>query len=324
VTPASPSNPEVSVVMAVYNGLADLAETLDSILKQAGCVFEVIVVDDGSSDGSGSLLDAMAGADARIVAIHQANQGLTRALMRGCEIARGEFIARQDVGDLSLPGRLAAQAAFLRKHPGCAFVACQHAALGPAGEHLSRGASEHDTTGSTLRNRDGKAQVSPHHGSVMFRRSTYAQAGGYRPQFYFAQDVDLWSRLIEHGDLGWVPGVLYQVKFDLASITARHRSAQQRLRDLVAQAVQLRREGLSEAEILRQAAEIRPGAKMTGEASAAASRGQAAYFVGSCLAQMNDPRGRAYLRESLRHNPLHFKSWIKLVSLSMRSWKAGQ
>jgi len=85
--------------MSVYNGGTALAATLDSVLAQEGVAFEFIVVDDGSTDGSGALLDDHAQRDERLRVIHQDNRGLTRALIRGCAAARGPFIARQDAGD---------------------------------------------------------------------------------------------------------------------------------------------------------------------------------------------------------------------------------
>jgi glycosyltransferase involved in cell wall biosynthesis len=85
----------------VYNGAFCLAKTLDSILSQEGVEFEFIVVNDGSSDKSGQILNDYAQRDSRLRIIHQENTGLTRALIRGCDAVRGEFIARQDAGDIS-------------------------------------------------------------------------------------------------------------------------------------------------------------------------------------------------------------------------------
>ena len=133
--------PEVSVVMSVYNGASHLAATLDSILSQEGVELEFIVVNDGSSDKSGQILNDYAQRDSRLRIIHQENTGLTRALIRGCDAARGEFIARQDAGDISLPGRLKSQVAVLRDREDCVFVSCWTDVVGPKGEFLytSRG-----------------------------------------------------------------------------------------------------------------------------------------------------------------------------------------
>ena len=101
------SLPEVSIVMSVYNGACYLRAAVESVLDQQGVSFEFVVVDDGSTDESGAILDEYATRDPRLRVIHQQNTGLTQALIRGCSEARGEFIARQDADDVSLPGRLA-------------------------------------------------------------------------------------------------------------------------------------------------------------------------------------------------------------------------
>ena len=101
---------EISVVMSVHNGGSDLADTMNSILSQERVQLEFIVVNDGSTDQTGQILDEYMRRDNRVRVIHQENTGLTRALIRGCAAATGEFIARQDAGDRSLPGRLRLQA----------------------------------------------------------------------------------------------------------------------------------------------------------------------------------------------------------------------
>src|SRR5262245_47015027 len=130
------TNPEVSVVMSVHNGASHLVATLDSILSQEGVELEFIAVNDGSTDKSAQILDDYAQRDDRMRVVHQDNTGLTVALIRGCGIARGEFIARQDVGDVSLPGRLARQRAILDAEPAVVMVSCATRFVGPADEEL--------------------------------------------------------------------------------------------------------------------------------------------------------------------------------------------
>ena len=84
--------PEVSVVMSVYNGARYLRAAVDSVLNQQDVSFEFIIIDDGSTDDSATILDEYASLNPRVRVIHQANGGLTRALIRGCDEARGEFI----------------------------------------------------------------------------------------------------------------------------------------------------------------------------------------------------------------------------------------
>src|SRR4051812_12365063 len=115
--------PVVSVVTSVHNGAAYLRDSLHSVLDQEGVAFEVIALDDGSTDGTPDILRQLA-AGGRLRVISQENQGLTRALHTGCLAARGEFIARHDADDRSLPGRLAKQAALLRADPSLSMASC--------------------------------------------------------------------------------------------------------------------------------------------------------------------------------------------------------
>src|SRR3954452_13603182 len=124
--------PDVSVVMSVYNGATTLRETLDSIRAQQGVELEVIVVDDGSTDGTAEILDAAKG----LRVIHQENQGLTRSLITGCRAARAPFIARHDSGDRSHPDRLRKQLDLITSADDIVLVSCSTQYVGPRGEPL--------------------------------------------------------------------------------------------------------------------------------------------------------------------------------------------
>ena len=91
-------DPLISVVMSVFNDAQHVATALDSVLSQEAVDLEFIVIDDGSTDGTGQILDGYAARDPRLRVIHQENSGLTRSLIRGCNQARGKYIARQDGG----------------------------------------------------------------------------------------------------------------------------------------------------------------------------------------------------------------------------------
>ncbi|MGH7338584.1 MAG: glycosyltransferase family 2 protein, partial [Myxococcota bacterium] len=101
--------PEVSVVMGVRNGGEELAPSVESILAQRDIALELIVVDDGSTDGTAERLAAFAARDARVRVSRQEPSGLTAALVRGCDVARAPMIARNDAGDRSHPERLRRQ-----------------------------------------------------------------------------------------------------------------------------------------------------------------------------------------------------------------------
>ena len=128
--------PDVSVVMSVYNGAAHLHETIDSILSQEGVSLEFVMVNDGSTDHSSQILKEYAERDSRVRIIHQENQGLTRALITGCAAAKGHYIARQDVGDVSLPDRLRKQITRIKQTPDIVSVSCGTRFVGPDSEYL--------------------------------------------------------------------------------------------------------------------------------------------------------------------------------------------
>src|SRR5246127_2844835 len=108
--------PAISVVMAVYNSAAVVAEAVDSVLNQTFRDFEFIIIDDGSTDSSGDILRQYAQRDARIRLYAQENCGLIASLNRGCKLAQGRYIARMDADDISLPARFEKQFRFLEEH----------------------------------------------------------------------------------------------------------------------------------------------------------------------------------------------------------------
>src|SRR5713226_1611157 len=109
--------PEVTVVMSVFNGEPYLASALESIVTQSIREFDVLVVNDGSTDRGPAILDAYAGRDSRIKVIHQPNAGIAAAANRGCALVTSPYIARMDADDVSLHNRLERQLHFLRARP---------------------------------------------------------------------------------------------------------------------------------------------------------------------------------------------------------------
>ncbi len=306
----------LSVVMGVYNSANTLAVTLDSILSQTYGDFECIVVDDGSTDDTPRILAGYASRDPRLRIIAQPNAGLTRALIAGCAAARGTYIARHDAGDLSDPRRFAMQIRALDTDAELAFVSCWTQYAGPDLEPLytARGAGPavKPIRIVDLGREHGVTDGPTHHGSVIFRRDAYERAGGYRPQFYYGQDGDLWYRLAAEGTFQIVPEVLYTARVTPDAISTSSRASQERAAKLSRLALLARSRGESEAPILEEAARVEPAHGRSRRA-----RADGLYFIGEALRRNADPRARGYLRGSIAVWPFSIRSWVRYLQ-SMR------
>ncbi len=128
-----PPAPSVSVLMPIYNAELTLAEAVESILAQTFTDFELIVVDDGSTDGSLQMLQKFAHRDTRIRIISRPNTGIAGALNEAMDAARGEFLARMDADDISLPARFEKQVAFLQEHPDVVLLGSRVMLVEPYG-----------------------------------------------------------------------------------------------------------------------------------------------------------------------------------------------
>lgn len=193
------AKPKVSVVVPVYNAGNHLVRALGSIIEQSFTEWEMICVNDGSRDGSGNVLDWFARQDSRIRVIHQDNTGIVGALNRGCEAARSDYICRMDADDIALPDRIATQYDFMQTHPDCVAVGGAIVEMDVDSSPLatSRLPGEHDQIVDRLLHR----QTGLFHPTTMIRRSAFENVGGYRKEYEWIEDHDLWLRLSMIGKL---------------------------------------------------------------------------------------------------------------------------
>jgi glycosyltransferase involved in cell wall biosynthesis len=190
--------PRISVVMAVHNCEPYLQAAVESILNQTSRDFEFIIIDDGSSDGSIAILEKYAACDQRIRLVSRGNLGLTKSLNEGLALAKGEYIARMDADDISLPERFARQVDFLDSNPG--HVAIGANVMMTDGElrplRLRPQPRTHREICRELLLGNGGAMTHP---VIIFRRAAAEKVGGYDERFVVAQDLDLLIRLSEIG-----------------------------------------------------------------------------------------------------------------------------
>jgi glycosyltransferase involved in cell wall biosynthesis len=218
----------VSVVMSVFNGGPYLEAAIESVLRQSLGSFEFVIVDDGSTDGSNRIIRGFARNHRNIVLVEQENRGLPAALNRGIEQARHDLIARMDADDLMMPVRLERQLVFLQQNEDVT-VACSHAQLiNSDGRIVGESRPELPPPGSPDR------FVAFTHSSVMMRKQDILSAGGYRDEFFYAEDQDLWARLLIRGCRFAVqPEFLMMHRVHSSSISMRNLARQHLLCELV-------------------------------------------------------------------------------------------
>jgi hypothetical protein len=210
----------LTVLMPVYNGERYLDESIASVVAQELDGFEFVIVDDGSTDSTPELLAAWAARDSRIVLLRQEeNGGPSRALNAGLAVARGEYIARQDADDLSLPGRFARQIAALGDDPAAVLVMLGRTLIDAHGKSL--GVAPHlvqppDVIRFLLHFTPGAIGVP---GQSMLRAAAVRAIGGWDESYRLAQGWELAARLSKQGPFLSLPetGMEYRVHGQRAS-----------------------------------------------------------------------------------------------------------
>lgn len=195
--------PAVSIILPVFNGQESLASALDSLISQTFRDFELIVIDDGSTDQSQAVLRAYGERDGRVKLYSQANEGLARTLNRGIQLAQGSYFARMDADDISCPERLARQVAFLDTHPEIGVVGTWVKTIGDGVEEVWRYPVRDDGIRSQLLFNSSLA-----HPTVVLRQAVLAAVGGYNGHCTVAEDYELWSRLAAYTQFANLPQVL--------------------------------------------------------------------------------------------------------------------
>jgi glycosyltransferase involved in cell wall biosynthesis len=224
------SIPAVSIVMPVYNAAEYLADAVKSILSQTFEDFDFVIVNDGSSDRSRKMLQEFARADRRINLISRPNTGIVGALNDGLKAAEAPLIARMDADDVSVPMRLQRQVDYMKAHPECVALGGRVVGTDPYGCILFR--SEHKLTHeeieTELLNGVGWALVHP---AVMMRREAIEKVGGYRAEFQWVEDLDLFLRLAEIGRLANLPEELLLYRQHTTSVNRTRGDEQAKLAD---------------------------------------------------------------------------------------------
>ena len=196
------SRPMISVLIPIFNGERYLQESLESIKSQTFIDFEILLIDDGSTDGSMSILNEFAYHDKRVRIISKSNSGLTDTLNRGLQECRGNWIARMDQDDIASPKRLELQVKKIESDEAIVLVGSDFVMLDEQTRKTKRYKipSTHEQMVKRLERLRGFFP----HSSALIHAETIRRIGGYDPLAVFNEDWDLWLRLSECGKIGSV------------------------------------------------------------------------------------------------------------------------
>jgi glycosyltransferase involved in cell wall biosynthesis len=216
--------PAASVIFPVYNPGKYLDAAIESILSQSFGDFELLLLNDGSTDGSLERLEHYASLDDRCKVYSTTNHGIVKTLNEGVRLAAGDILFRMDHDDISRPDRFEMQMQYLEEHPECVLVGSKVQLIDPDGLPIRE-------MGDRIKHEDideglswGGAFI--FHPAVAMRKSAVVQIGGYRAEYEYCEDLDLFLRLAEVGRLANLPDVLLEYRQLTSSMSYSGRDRQ--------------------------------------------------------------------------------------------------
>jgi glycosyltransferase involved in cell wall biosynthesis len=289
--------PAVTVILPAFNAQQYIESACQSILEQTFRDFEFIIINDGSTDNTLAILQELARKDPRIKLISRANTGYVVALNEGIALAQGEFIARMDADDISLPMRFEKQVAYLRANLDCVMLGTNVVQMDHAGALIGPMpdiAFGHDGLNHALLRR-GWPIVHP---TIMARTSAIKSVGGYVPELCPNEDHDLFLRLAEVGRIENLTEILLHYRKHAASISSKD---PERNAKLVSKIIldACRRRGIP---VPAEVAQSRPKVFAT-------QTDLERSWAWSAVKHRNIGTARKYALATLRRRPLAMDSW---------------
>ena len=189
----------VSVVMPAYNAAQFISQAIESVLSQTCRDLELIVVNDGSTDGTLEIAERYAQLDGRIRVFTQPNAGTAPTLNRGLDLASDEWVFIMHADDRMQPNRIERQLAFIAEHPELAVASSLVRHIDRNNRVIGKDNSKLFTYDSINKLVSANELIGFNHPAVALRKSAVQAVGGYRQEFWPAEDIDLWNRLVEKG-----------------------------------------------------------------------------------------------------------------------------
>lgn len=216
------AQPLVSVLMPVYNAEKHLREAMDSVLQQSYRNLELVIVNDGSVDGSEDIILSYSDPRIRLLA-NPENKGLIYSLNEGISACKGAYIARMDADDICMPERIAAQLAFMEQHPEVGVCGCDYTQFSASAEQSFRALSDHDEILSQMLFNSPVV-----HPSLMLRRSALLEIEPvFNPGYHHSEDYELWSKLVLRTRFSAVHQLLFRYRLHEGQVTQKHSGQQQ-------------------------------------------------------------------------------------------------
>ncbi len=210
----------ITVLMPAFNAARFLPTAIASVLEQTYSDFEFIIIDDGSTDQTPLILQSYANQDSRIKIITHPNMGMGKSLNEAMKIAKGNWIARIDADDIMMPQRLERQLIFLRENPELVVASSLVYYINEKGRTIGKYSSKFTSRADITEAVKNHMPIGFHHPATIFRKDVIQSLGGYRPQFWPADDMDLWNRVAEAGHHVLVqPELLTKYRIHSSSVT---------------------------------------------------------------------------------------------------------
>lgn len=212
-------NPKISVVIPSYNRANYILETVTSVLRQSSRDFEIIIVDDGSTDNTREILADLVNENL-VRYIFQENSGESAARNCGISKSKGEYIAFLDSDDLFLPKKLEKQATFMDENPGIGLVHCWYSKFSDENQDLGRrNTSRYSGWVYPEMLLTWQVLLSP--SCIMVRSNVLEDVGPFDVDQYWGADLDMWRRIAKKYQFGLIPEVLTMVRVHAGNLSAR-------------------------------------------------------------------------------------------------------
>lgn len=294
------NNPRVTVLMPAYNAGKYIAEAIQSVLKQSFEDFELLIVNDGSTDHTVKIIKSFH--DPRIVLVHQENKGIAAALNNGLSKSRAPYIARFDADDICTPERLRIQYDFIVAYP-------EYNIIGSAADYL-------DVDGNYIFTLHPEAHLHEEiqalkyticpfiHSSVFYKKEVILVAGGYNEHAYTFEDHFLWASILRHTKACNLSQALIKVRLNPESITIDEKWRTRKFREIKYDSLKNRSITAAEGSELQE----------IGERQFAPKIKEGAYYALCCkkyLVNNYQPqKARWHVLKAIRIHPLRMDNYL--------------